>query len=150
MAGYPEPHKFKPKFPKKYKGDPTNIFCRSSWEKMVMLWLDNHTSCIEWSSEQIIIPYFSPVDEKMHRYFVDFSATFKYKDGSVKKFLIEVKPHKQTLQPVKGNKKTKTFLTEAATYAVNQAKWKAAEKYAAERGMKFIKITEYELGLAKK
>lgn len=150
MAGYPEPHKYKPKNLKKYKGDPTHIVYRSSWEKSVMLWLDGHSACIEWSSETTVIHYISPVDKKPHRYFVDFAATFKYKDGSVKKFLIEVKPHSQTLKPVKGNKKEKTFLNEAITYTVNQAKWAAAEKYAKERGMHFIKLTEYELGLAKK
>lgn len=150
MAGYPEPVKFKPKNYRKYRGDPTNIVARSSWEKMAMIWLDNHYSCIEWSSESTIIPYYSPVDEKWHRYFVDFSATFKYKDGSVKKFLIEVKPYSQTLKPVKGKKKEKTFLNEAMTYTINQAKWEAAEKYAAEHGMYFTKITEYELGLKKR
>lgn len=143
--GYPEPFKYSPRNPKKYKGDPTEIWARSSWEKQVLLWLDTHPSCIEFSSEETIIPYFSPVDEKMHRYFVDFTATFKYPDNSVRKFLIEVKPKSQTQPPIRGKKKEKTFLTEAITWTVNEAKWKAAKKYAAEKGMQFIVITEDDI-----
>lgn len=143
--GYPEPVKFTPVNFKKYKGDPTQIFYRSSWEKQVMLWLDNQKSCIEWNSECVIVNYFSPIDEKMHRYYVDFTATFKYPDNSVKKFLIEVKPKAQTMRPVKGKKKEKTFLTEAMTWTVNQAKWEAAKKYAAERGMIFMILTEDDI-----
>lgn len=144
MAHYHQ-GKYSPKNPKKYKGDPTNIFWRSSWERNVLLWLDNHPACIEFSSEETIVPYYSPVDEKMHRYFVDFTATFKYPDNSVKKFLIEVKPKAQTVPPTRGKKKEKTFLTEAVTWTVNEAKWKAAKKYAAERGMFFMILTEDEI-----
>lgn len=150
MARHYHQGKYKVKNPKKYKGDITNVVYRSSWEKNVLLWLDNHPNCIQFSSEEMIIPYYSPVDEKWHRYFVDFVATFKYRDGSVKKFMIEVKPYSQTLKPIKGKKKEKTFLNEAMTYTINQAKWEAAEKYAAEHGMYFIKMTEYELGLKKR
>lgn len=81
----------------------------------------------------------------MHRYFVDFTATFKYPDNSVRKFLIEVKPKSQTQPPIRGKKKEKTFLTEAITWTVNEAKWKAAKKYAAEKGMQFIVITEDDI-----
>lgn len=140
---------YKPKNPQKYRGDPTNIVFRSSWERSVMLWLDMHPACIEWGSEEIIVPYFSPVDCKMHRYFIDFVATFNTKTGK-QKFLIEVKPKAQTIAPVKGKKKEKTFLNEAMTYTVNQAKWKAAEAFAMERDMKFVVITEDELGIGKR
>lgn len=150
MKKFPEPTKYKVKNPRKYRGDPTMVVARSSWEKSVMLWLDTHSSCIEWHSEECIIPYYSPVDDKMHRYFVDFMATFKYRDGSVKKYLIEVKPKAQTIMPVKGKKKEKTFLNEAITYTVNQAKWEAAKKYATERGMFFVVVTEDELGIGKR
>lgn len=141
--------KYTPKNPKKYRGDPTQVTYRSSWERKIMKWLDDHPTCIQWSSEEIVIPYYSPIDDKPHRYFVDFFAEFKTKEGS-KKFLIEVKPDSQTRFPEKGNKKQKTFLTEAMTYAVNDAKWKAAKKFAQERGMEFIIITEKELGIGKR
>lgn len=147
MARYPEPHKYTPKNPKKYKGDPTNIWIRSSWEKKLILWLDHNMSCMEYQSEQIVIPYRSPVDGKMHRYYVDFVATFRMGDNTVKTFLIEVKPYSQTLPPQKGKKRQSTYMEECKTYCVNQAKWEAAEKFAALKGMKFIKVTEYELGL---
>jgi hypothetical protein len=149
MAKYDQ-GKYSVRNPKKYRGDPTNVCFRSSWEKRVLLWLDSHPACIEWSSEEVIIPYYSPVDEKMHRYFVDFMATFKYPDNSVRKFLIEVKPKSQTHPPIRGNKREKTFLTEAMTWTVNDAKWKAAKIYAEERDMKFIIVTEDDLGIAKR
>lgn len=141
---------YKPKNPKKYKGDPTGIVWRSSWEKVCCLWFDQHPKCIEWSSEEVVVPYVSPADGKVHRYFVDFSAKFIDGKNNVKSFLIEVKPHHETLEPKRGSKREKTFLTEAVTYAVNQAKWEAAEKYAEKIGSKFVVLTEYELGLAKR
>lgn len=136
---------YKVKNPKKYKGDPTNCIYRSSWERACMLWFDNHPSCIEWSSEETIVPYISPVDHKPHRYFIDFNAKFVLSNKKVQSFLVEVKPHHETQMPVKGNKREKTFLNEAMTFAVNQAKWDAAEKYATSIGAKFIVVTEKEL-----
>lgn len=145
---FPEPVKFRPKNPKKYRGDVTEIWSRSSWERALMIWLDKHPACLAWGSEEVIVPYVSPVDGKPHRYFIDFVVTMKGKDGLPKKFLIEVKPESQTRPPVVGNKKSRTILTEAMTYAVNQAKWDAADKYAKERGMQFVVFTEYDLGIA--
>lgn len=141
---------YRPKNPRKYKGDPTQIVYRSSWEKRVMLWLDMHPACIEWSSETTVIPYRSPVDEKMHRYFVDFTVTMRQKNGEAKTFLLEVKPASQTVRPTKGKKREKTFLNEALTYEVNNAKWEAARKYASERGMEFLIVTEYDIGIAQR
>jgi hypothetical protein len=36
-------------------------------------------------------------------------------------------------------------LSEVKTYAVNEAKWKAAEEYCADRRMQFMILTEKEL-----
>lgn len=134
---------FKPRNPSRYEGDPTNIVYRSSWELRVMFWLDKHPEVISWSSEEIIIPYLSPLDNKWHRYFVDFKVrTIK---GTS---LIEVKPASQTVAPIARKGKSKrTYLTEVRTWAVNQAKWKAAENYAELRGWNFIKFTEKEIGV---
>lgn len=115
-----------------------------------MLWFDNHPSCIEWSSEETVVPYVSPVDGKTHRYFVDFNAKFILANKKVQSFLVEVKPFAETQEPKRGSKREKTFLNECMTFAVNKAKWEAAEKYAASIGAKFIVVTENELWGKKK
>jgi len=137
--------KFKPKNPDKYKGDPTNIIYRSRWELVVMSKLDAHPDVIEWSSEEIIIPYRSPIDNRIHRYYPDFFMRRKDKDGKTKAFLIEVKPKAQTVPPKVQTKATKRYINEVATWGVNSAKWKMAEQYCADRGWEFIKITEDDL-----
>ena len=54
--------RYRPSNPKKYKGNPSNIVYRSLWERKFMVYCDNHTKILEWGSEEIIIPYLSPVD----------------------------------------------------------------------------------------
>lgn len=137
--------KFTPKNPEKYKGDPNNIVFRSSWELRVMRYFDDNPSIIEWSSEEIIIPYISPLDGRRHRYFPDFLAKVRTKSGEIKTMLIEVKPMKQTIEPKVRKRKTKQYITEVATWSVNSAKWKSAKEYCADRGWSFVFITENEL-----
>jgi hypothetical protein len=138
---------FKPKNPKKYNGDPTNIVYRSSWELKLMMYLDEHKEIVGWSSEEIIIPYRSPIDGKIHRYFPDFKVTKINKDGIKETALIEVKPSTQTKPPEKQSKITKRYLTEVKTWGVNEAKWKAALDYCLDRGWSFHIFTEKELGI---
>jgi hypothetical protein len=137
---------FRPKNPSKYKGNATNIIYRSNWELRVMKWLDGNPAVIWWASEELPIPYVSPVDNKVHRYFPDFIVRTKRKDGSEQTSILEVKPHKQTMRPTQ-KRKTQRYLAEVATYAVNQAKWKAADLFCKEHGWQFQLITEKELGL---
>jgi len=138
--------KFIPKNPLKYKGDPTNIVYRSSWELLAMKYFDENTNVIWWASEELIIPYRSPVDNKIHRYFPDFVIKTQRKDGTVMTHVIEIKPESQTKMP-KQRKRTKKYLQEAATYAINQEKWRAADIFCQEHGWKFIILTEKDLGL---
>ncbi|CAB4162759.1 head completion protein [uncultured Caudovirales phage] len=138
---------FKPKNPKKYKGDPTKIVYRSWWEFMYMSELDNDDKVISWGSEELIIPYRSPIDGKLHRYFPDFVVTKINKEGKKHTFLIEIKPLSQTKQPEVKQKKNKRYLTEVATWGINQAKWKQAESYCKDRGWTFQILTEKELGI---
>lgn len=147
---------YKPVNPKKYRGDPTEIVYRSRWEALLMRYLDLHPHVIEWSSEETIIPYVSPVDGRWHRYFVDFYAKLK-KGDKTESVLIEVKPYAQTIEPdvtkakfLKNGKPSTRYLYEVKTWGVNQAKWKAAEEYCADRGWHFLKFTEYELGIKRK
>jgi hypothetical protein len=138
---------FKPKHPEKYVGDPTNIVYRSSWEAKVMSWLDNNDSIITWASEELFIPYISPVDNRWHRYFPDFLVKYRTKDNKLSTMMLEVKPKKQTAQPEPQKRKTKQFINEVKTWGVNQAKWKAANDYCLDRGWEFKLITEDHLGL---
>jgi hypothetical protein len=139
--------KFRPKHPEKYIGDPTNIIFRSSWELKFMSWADQKESIVRWRSEETIIPYRSPIDNKIHRYFVDFQIQVRDKSGSLQTYLIEIKPEKQTKPPVKQQKVTKKYLQEVLEWGKNEAKWKAAEEYAKDRNWKFIILTENELGI---
>lgn len=134
--------KFTPTNPDKYAGDPTNIIMRSSWETRFALWCDTNSQIIRWSSEETVVPYTSPVDGRAHRYFVDFKITTINK----KTFLIEVKPKYQCFPP-SGTRKTRKYLLEASTFLVNQAKWKAARQYCADRNWEFKIITEDDLGI---
>jgi hypothetical protein len=136
---------FKPVNPKKYIGDPTNIVYRSGWEKRVMDWLDNNINVIRWASEEIVIPYVSPIDNKVHRYFTDFYVEAVGRDGETRKMILEVKPKAQTQEPKRPQRTTKRYITEVMTYGVNQAKWKAAEDYCRHKGWEFRLITETEL-----
>lgn len=136
---------FKPKNPKKYKGDPDNIIYRSLWEAKFMTYLDDHPDVLEWSSEEIAIPYLSPIDNKWHRYFPDFVVKRKDIHGKIETIMVEVKPYAQTIEPRKQKKKTKRYINEVYTWGINSSKWEAAEEYCKKRGWIFMKITEKNL-----
>ena len=137
---------FKPVNPKKYLGDPTNIIYRSSWEKKLLVYLDNHADVLQYASEEFFIPYISPVDGKQRRYFPDFLIKKRNKQGIVETLVVEIKPKQQAQKPTqKANQKK--MLQETVIYAVNQAKWKAAEQFCADRKWKFVVLTETELGI---
>lgn len=138
--------RFKPKNPSKYGGDVTNIEYRSSWELKYMMMLDNDPSVIKWSSEETVIPYRSPKDNRIHRYFVDFYVKKKTDKGIIE-FLVEIKPKAQTTPPVVQKKATKKYLNEVMTWGVNSAKWKAAEDFCKNRGWDFIVLTEDHLNI---
>lgn len=135
---------FTPKNGHKYAGSGKPRYL-SSWELKFFHWCDNNPNVIQWSSENIVIPYVSPVDNRPHRYMVDNVVKIREGDQLVK-YLIEIKPKKQTVPPTThGNKKQSTVLYEHATYAVNQAKWLAAENWCSKRGYKFQILTEDHL-----
>lgn len=138
--------RFTPKYPSKYKGDATNIIWRSTWERQVMNWLDLSENIIWWSSEELPIKYYNPIDNKIHRYFPDFIVKVKKKDGMVKTYVIEVKPEYQTKQPER-KRKTQRFINESVTYIINQSKWKAADEFCKDHGWEFRILTEKDLGI---
>ena len=139
--------KFTPTNPEKYVGNVNDIIMRSSWETRFAMWCDKNPSIIKWSSEEVIVPYRCPTDNKMHRYFIDFRIQVRDRDGVLKTYLIEVKPSKQTKPPEFPGRRTKRYLVESTLFIKNQAKWKAARSYAADRNWEFKIITEHDLGL---
>ena len=145
--------KFKPKNPKKYKGNPTNIIYRSLLERRFMVYLDNNPSVLKWNSEEIIIPYVSPLDNRVHRYFPDFFMEYRNTRNVIVRTLIEVKPSIQTKPPnpkrklTKTGRKSKRYLREVNAYIINDAKWKQAIKYCGERGWDWKIITEKEINI---
>ena len=139
--------KFRPSIPKKYVGDYRNIIYRSLWELKFMKYCDSNQNILEWGSEEFFIPYTSPVDGKRHRYYPDFYIKVKESTGQVKKYVIEIKPKKQCIEPKPQKKKTKGYIYEVCEYAKNQAKWKAASEYCKDRMVEFKVLTENELGI---
>lgn len=144
MAAY---GRFTPKNPEKYAGDPTNIMFRSSWEIVAMKFFDQSDAVLKWGSEEVKIPYLKPVIDpvtgrgtvKVANYFPDFIIVYKDKNGNIQKEILEIKPLKESL-----TEKAKTAYDKMAL-AVNFAKWKAAEQFAKQHGMKFRVITEATL-----
>ena len=139
--------KFRPKITKKYKGDYTNIIYRSLWELKFMKYCDSNQNILEWGSEEIIIPYKSPLDNRYHRYFPDFYIKVKETTGQIKKMIIEIKPKKQCIEPKVQKIKTKSYVREVCEYVKNQAKWEAATDFCKDRMMDFKVLTESELGI---
>ena len=139
--------KYYPSYPRKYKGDPTKIIYRSLWERKFMVYCDKNNNILEWASEEIAIPYRSPIDNRVHRYFPDFYMKVKESNGRIRKYIIEVKPAKQTKPPAKPKRQTKGYIREAYEYAKNQAKWKMAREFCADRQWEFKVVTEKELGI---
>ena len=138
---------YKPRNPDKYNGDPNNIIYRSSWERMCMVYFDNNPNVLQWGSEEVIVPYRSPIDGRLHRYYPDFLIKVLTSKGDTDTILIEVKPYSQTQPPIVRSRKTKKYINEVATYGINSSKWQFAKEYCKDRGWKFQIITENELGL---
>jgi hypothetical protein len=87
---------YSPKNPQKYVGDVNTIVCRSLWERHVCKFLDENKSITKWSSEEIAIPYYSPIDKKIHNYYPDFLVEI-HNNGCKEVWLIEIKPKETNL-----------------------------------------------------
>ena len=138
---------YKPRNIKKYRGNPSRIVYRSLWEKKYMIYCDTTPTILEWGSEEVIIPYRSPIDGKPHRYYPDFYIKVREKGGKISKYIVEIKPKKQTKPPYGKDKRTAAYKREALTFARNRAKWDAAEDYCEDRQMKFLILTEVHLAV---
>lgn len=145
MASRYRQGKFVPEHPEKIIGDPTDIVYRSGWELKVFNKLDKSPSVVKWGSEAIVIKYVSPKDNRIHRYFPDLIVVAKAKDGSFISTMIEIKPLAQSLPPAPNGKNKQRYVNECITYAVNQAKWKAAEEWCEQRNIRFTVMTEKDI-----
>ena len=138
--------KFRPSNPNKHKGDPTKVIYRSLWELKFMRWCDGNVNILKWSSEEVVIPYKSPIDNRYHRYFPDFYVKVRTKNGSLKKYIIEVKPKNQCTPPERNPKRrTGVWYNKVKTWGINKAKWKSATEFCLDHNMEFKILTEDHL-----
>lgn len=135
--------RYSPTNPEKYKGDVNNIIFRSLWERRFMVYCDTNKSVLAWSSEELSVPYISPVDNRLHKYYPDFILQLKSPNNIEEKkiTMIEIKPKRQTKPPKKTQNKRR-FIYETKTWGVNEAKFKAAELYCKKKGWDFKILTE--------
>ena len=129
------------KNPDKYAGDAKKVIYRSLWERNTFRWCENNPKVKLWNSEEVVVPYVSSVDKKLHRYYVDLLIQMDNK----KTYLIEIKPKKETQPPKSRSRRTKKFINEQLTYIKNNDKWEAASKFAEHNGWKFQVWTEETL-----
>ena len=132
--------RFVPKNPQKYVGKSVkNIFFRSSWELHFLKWLDNTNAVLRYGSEELAIPYVSPLDGRVHKYYPDMIIMYLDNTGQVRKEIIEIKPYKESVATPKMTER------DAKALMVNQAKWKYAADWATKNGAIFRVITEKTL-----
>jgi len=139
--------RYQPNNPLKYKGNFRNIIYRSLWELKFMKYCDSNPNILEWGSEEFCLPYRSPLDNKVHRYFPDFYIKVRESTGKIKRMIIEIKPQKQCVEPKVQKRKTKSYVYQVCEYARNQAKWEAAKEFCEDRQWEFKVLTENELGI---
>jgi hypothetical protein len=137
---------FIPKNPSKYDGDITQIIYRSGWEFKFLKYCDENDKIVKYSSEPVGIKYYNPISKKTCRYWVDMYIAIKESDGTIKNWILEIKPLKYTKPPKEPKymteKQTRQYLSHAKTYIVNRAKFEAAKDYADSKGIQFGIITE--------
>jgi hypothetical protein len=146
---YPKPNRYKVHNKAKYVADLQEVVYRSSWELKYMKYLDRAPNVLEWASENVIIPYYNQIEKKTRRYFVDFYVKVQNPEGLIKKYIIEVKPASQCRPPKRRNRISSKYKNDLRRFIVNQNKWKSARKWAEQRGMEFIILTEKELDIPK-
>jgi hypothetical protein len=139
--------KYKVKNRSKYVGAVDNVVYRSSWERRFMVYADSNPNVVKWNSEELVIPYVSPVDGKVHRYFPDFWIEIIGDSGQLNNIVIEVKPKGQTGPPKMGKtaKSKSRFLREMKTWKVNEAKFEMAKEFCDDRKWQFKILTEDHL-----
>jgi hypothetical protein len=130
---------FTPRNPEKYAGKGT-IRYRSSWELAFMNFCDTNDNILAWASEAIQIPYINPLKQKKTHYIPDFFIKYRNAAGQEVAEMIEIKPSKETSLEAAGRS-----VRNQAYAVVNQAKWKAAASWCADRNINFRILTEHDI-----
>ena len=134
---------FYPSNPEKFVSKERYAVYRSGLELDYFKILDKNPNVLKWGSEEIVIPYF--FEGKWHKYYVDLFVIFKNGNKLVK-YLVELKPHKQTQEPVwSKRRKESTYLYECFQWQQNKAKWQAALEVAKKNDFEFKILTEKDL-----
>jgi hypothetical protein len=141
--------KYIPQNPSKYIGDINNIIYRSSWERKFSQYCDLNPNILKWSSEPLIIKYWSPIDKKEHNYHPDYYIKVVNSKGEIEEWILDIKPQSQykldKKPAIKGNiteKKLKSYNEKLKIWITNRAKFEAATRFAESRGYKFGAIDE--------
>ena len=141
-------HKFIPPsdgFMQSFNESEGTVLYKSSYELQAFRFADSNPAIVKFSVEPFNIKYLKPSTGKIHRYYIDMYLEFK----NSQKFLVEIKPFSETQPPKPPKKSTQkalmTYNKACVTFSTNTAKWEAAKKFASEKGMKFIILTEREL-----
>jgi hypothetical protein len=125
--------------PEKYVGKKNPTY-RSSWELHFMRFCDTNPNIQKWASEAISIPYRCPITGKQTIYIPDFFIQYVDKANKLNVELIEIKPQNQTLREKVGKNRNNQI-----QYARNVAKWRAAQAWCKNQGIKFRIINEQDL-----
>lgn len=125
--------------------DKDPIICKSSWETHFCKWCDSNPNIVKWSSETLQIPYYDMSKKKQRRYYPDFIMAVKDINNKIQTYVVEIKPYKETIPPVRRGKKETSFLYEFYTWQTNVSKWKAADLFCRKKGLIFKIITEKDL-----
>jgi hypothetical protein len=137
--------------PEKYMGDVDKIIYRSNWEKRFIKYCDVTENVIKWGSEPFGIEYTHPLDDykKVHMYYIDFILEVREDDGSVIKYLVEIKPWRKLLKPEiphnMDESKMKKVNENIKAYVMNSYKFAYAKRFAEEHGYRFIVLTEHDI-----
>ena len=135
---------YNPQYNEKYRGSLPIVY-RSGLELNFFRWCDRNDKVLQWGSESVVVPYISPKDGRSHRYFIDGVLVLDTKEGP-RKYIVEVKPYRQTIAPkVTPKKKKKNLLYEQITWAVNLSKWESAKAWGNKHGYEFVILTEKDL-----
>ena len=96
---------------------------------------------------EVLDSYKSPVDKRVHRYFQTLLLKLRRTQETSKLMLLRLNLTNKLNHHRKKRRVTKSYIYECKTYAVNTAKWKAAQEWCADRKIEFKIITEKELGI---
>ena len=99
---------YSPINPNKYIGKGPIVY-RSGLELKFMRWCDKTDTILRWSSESIPIPYYDTIQKKKRHYYVDNFVEIQ-EGNIIKRYLVEIKPYKQTLEPNQSKKRKKSSL----------------------------------------